>query len=206
MSFNLDDYIDVALRIKAAKDAWPEMSLQPANPLKPFEIVTIKEQTFVVYVAALYRDPADATPAMGCAWEAVPGLTPYTRGSELMNAETSAWGRAIVAAGIPSKKIASREEVMARTPAPSVQTLTAADLKGAGATVWDIGQIAARGIETVVEHEIPTCSHGLRKEKKGVSAKTGKDYLGYVCTADKDDQCSPMWYVFGSNGQWRPQD
>ena len=32
------------------------------------------------------------------AFEPFPGRTPYTRGSELQNAETSAWGRAIVAA------------------------------------------------------------------------------------------------------------
>ena len=50
----------------------------------------------------------------GTAWEPIPGPTPYTKDSELMNAETAAWGRAIIAAGIPSKKIASSQEVQAR--------------------------------------------------------------------------------------------
>jgi hypothetical protein len=37
---------------------------------------------------------------------------PYTRGSELMVAETSAWGRALAAIGIATNKsIASAEEV-----------------------------------------------------------------------------------------------
>lgn len=206
MSFNLDDYIDVAERIKLAKECYPEMSLQPANPLKPFEIVSIDGKTFVVYTAALYRDPADATPAMGCAWEAVPGLTPYTRGSELMNAETSAWGRAIIAAGIPSKKIASREEVMARSSAPIVERLTHEDVKASGLSAWDTGRLVAGLIDAPVERDLPYCHHGVMKEKKGISAKTGKDYLGYVCVADKPDQCPPVWYILGSNGQWRPQD
>ena len=44
----------------------------------------------------------------------MPGPTPFTRDSEMMNSQTAAWGRAIIAVGIPSKKIASAEEVQAR--------------------------------------------------------------------------------------------
>jgi hypothetical protein len=71
----------------------------------------------VAYVAAAYRTPDDPRPGIGVAWELYPGTTPYTRDSELMNAETSAWGRAIVAVGIPTKKIASADEVRNRAPA-----------------------------------------------------------------------------------------
>jgi hypothetical protein len=70
---------------------------------------------FVVYTAAAYRTPDDPRPGMGTAWEPFPGTTPYTRNSELMNAETAAWGRAIVALGLTSnRKLASRQEVRAR--------------------------------------------------------------------------------------------
>ena len=43
-------------------------------------------------------------------------MTPYTKNSELQNAETSAWGRAIVAvlAADTRKGVASRSEVEAR--------------------------------------------------------------------------------------------
>ena len=71
-------------------------------------------QTFVVYHAAAYRDDTDRRPGHGIAWEPFPGTTPYTKNSELMNAETSAWGRAIMAVGLPSKKIASLQEVRNR--------------------------------------------------------------------------------------------
>jgi len=50
----------------------------------------------------------------------VPGLTPYTRNSEVMVAETSAWGRAIVAAlaGDTKRGVASKEEVLNRQQSP----------------------------------------------------------------------------------------
>ena len=91
------------------------------------EFHTIGEQTFVLYVAACYRTPDDERPGIGSAWEPVPGKTPYTKDSELMVAETSAWGRAIVAAtGAETKnngKIASADEVNARkTPQDAPRT------------------------------------------------------------------------------------
>jgi len=51
------------------------------------------------------------------AYEQWPGRTPYTRDSELQNAETSAWGRAIVAvlAADTKRGIASQEEVRNRS-------------------------------------------------------------------------------------------
>ena len=213
MSFNMDDYVDVAERIRLAKETWPEMSFQPANPLKPFDIVEVNGLTFVVYCAALYRDPADSTPAMGIAWEQVPGSTPYTRGSELMNAETSAWGRAVIAAGIPSKKIASKDEIRARKPEPNVIRLDAKQAKAEGLSAWDIGRLAVESTSGVFappddEHQdrnIPECEHGFMKEKKGVSDKTGKDYFGYTCTAPREEQCPAQWWVIGADGHWHPK-
>ena len=108
------DYVDVATRIRDFKNDYPTGSLQQVR----VECHTIGEQTFVLYVAACYRTPDDERPGIGSAWEPVPGKTPYTKDSELMVAETSAWGRAIVAAtGAETKnngKIASADEVNAR--------------------------------------------------------------------------------------------
>jgi hypothetical protein len=112
----MDGYIDVAARIVEFREKHPEGSLQPANPGQPFQVVDIGEQTFVVVVAAAYRTPDDQRPGIGMAYEQFPGRTPYTKGSELQNAETSAWGRAIVAAlaADTKKGIASAEEVRNR--------------------------------------------------------------------------------------------
>lgn len=109
------DYVDVAERIRTFREKHPEGSLQPLDLAKPFAIVTIGDKTFVVYVAAAYRTPDDTRPGIGTAWETFPGKTPYTAGSEVQNAESSAWGRAIVASlAADTKKIASKDEVSAR--------------------------------------------------------------------------------------------
>lgn len=115
MAFDLGDYKDVPTRIGEFRDKHPEGSLRPLNPEKPFELVTIGERTFIVVVAAAFRTPDDAAPGVGMAWEQFPGTTNYTRNSELQNAETSAWGRAIVAAlASESKAVASQEDVRNR--------------------------------------------------------------------------------------------
>lgn len=122
---SLDDYVDVATRIAEFRDRWPDGKLRPADPATPYEIKQVQgfdkdgeiiQQTFIVVVAAAYRDAGDTEPGIGMAWEVFPGRTPYTRGSELMNAETSAWGRAIIAtlASDSRKGVASREEVRNR--------------------------------------------------------------------------------------------
>jgi hypothetical protein len=104
-----DDYVEVAERRRMFFERYPEGSLQSLGDPK---LMVAGEKTFLVYCAAAYRSPDDAKPGIGWAWEPVPGTTPWTKDSELQNAETSAWGRAILAAcGIESKKIASREEV-----------------------------------------------------------------------------------------------
>ncbi len=124
-SKGLDDYIDVAQRIAEFRVKHPEGSLQPLNPEQPFEIRELagtgkdgKEVrgTFIIYTAAAYRSPDDQRPGVGCAYEVFPGRTPYTAGSELQNAETAAWGRAIVAALAADTRagIASQQEVRNR--------------------------------------------------------------------------------------------
>ncbi len=112
--FSMDDYIDVAERIAEFNKRYPDGTLQTVD----WTDVRIGEQTFIVYRAAAYRTPDDPRPGHGIAWEPFPGKTPYTKDSELMNAETSAWGRAIVACGLTSnRKIASLQEVQNRQPA-----------------------------------------------------------------------------------------
>jgi hypothetical protein len=108
--FNMDDYVDVAQRISLFNERYPDGSLQ--SELEPY-----MHEGFLIgwfCKAFAYRTPDDQRPGVGHAYEAVPGKTPYTKDSEAMNAETSAWGRAIIALGFPTKKIASRQEVEAR--------------------------------------------------------------------------------------------
>lgn len=111
----LADYVDVPARIAEFRAKYPDGSLQPADLSTPYRIEQIGDQHYVVVVAAAYRSPEDPRPGVGMAYEQWPGRTPYTKNSELQNAETSAWGRAIVAAlAADTKRIASAEDVRNR--------------------------------------------------------------------------------------------
>jgi hypothetical protein len=106
------DYIDVAARIVEFRGKFPDGSLQQQD----LQFVDFAGASWVVYTAAAYRTPDDLRPGVGTAWEPVPGKTSFTRDSELQNAETAAWGRAIVAAlaADTKKGVASAEEVRNR--------------------------------------------------------------------------------------------
>ena len=202
-NFNIDPaYTEVSERMKIARELWPESIFRPVDPLNPYQIVTIKDLSYVVFSAALYRDPEDLLPAIGTAWEEIPGRTPYTKGSELMNAETSAWGRACIAAGIPSKKIASFEEVRNRQetkekPAP-VSTVPPVE--------WD--PWAAPLSETApldIILDAWNCIHGARKEIEG--EKNGRAYYGMGCpkTLNSGEQCPTNWFSLNAEGKWLPR-
>ena len=107
------DYIDVAARIVEFRDKFPNGSLVQAD----LQFISdFAGKDWVVYTAAAYRSPDDLQPGIGTAWEPVPGPTRFTRDSEVQNAETAAWGRAMVAAlAVDTKKgVASAEEVRNR--------------------------------------------------------------------------------------------
>ena len=115
MSYSLEGYVDVAQRIRQLRAKHPDAVLRPADPANPFRIVDIGGREFIVYTAACYRSPDDPMPAIACAAEPVMGATNFTRNSEVMNAETSAWGRAIMAAlAVDEPHIASADEVRNR--------------------------------------------------------------------------------------------
>lgn len=115
MSFDLDGYVDVAERIRIFREKHPAGSLQPLDHSRPFWVETIDGKSFICYAAAAYRTSEDRCPGIGLAWEPFPGPTTFTKDSELMNAETSAWGRAIVACLVAdTQRIASAQEVRNR--------------------------------------------------------------------------------------------
>lgn len=124
------DYIDVATRIVEFREKYPEGRLRQ----KEIQFIDFANKSWVVYTAEAWRSPDDPAPAHGTAWEPVPGPTQFTRDSELQNAETAAWGRAMVAAlAVDTRKgIASQEEVRNRTvePAPPVKREVLAPLSG----------------------------------------------------------------------------
>jgi hypothetical protein len=113
--FDMSDYVPVNERIEAFIKAYPEGSIQS-------EIVELTGARVTVKAYA-YRTPDDPRPGTGHSSLEIPGSTPYTRGSEIENAETSAWGRAIAALGFEVKRgIASSEEVRNKQPGQGAQS------------------------------------------------------------------------------------
>lgn len=115
------DYVEVADRIKAWYDAYPNARIET-------ELVQLTDKIVVMKAQVFRGEVADEKPAgIGHASMAIPGSTPYTRGSELENTETSAAGRALVMAGLPSKKVASGDEIRAKSgAAPKADPIVAA--------------------------------------------------------------------------------
>ena len=114
-AFNLGDYVDVPTRLAEALKRWPNLRIQETKPI----IVTVDNQQYVEISCTVWRDLDDLIPMIAYCWEPIPGRTPYTKGSEMMNASTSCLGRALGFLGMGiGKSIASRNEVQARQPSP----------------------------------------------------------------------------------------
>ncbi len=186
--FDLSNYVEVADRLRE----WYEK-----NPTARI-VTTIVEQTEkrVTVKAEVFRKADDVLPAgVGHSALGVPGTTPYTRGAELENAETSAIGRALVAAGLPSKKVASADEVLAKRGAAD------AHIARAAAEIFSAQESA---IETVVIAENPVAAtgaqlaagrcpvHGRDWAFKEGTSKAGKAYAFWSCGA-KDENYPRGW-------------
>jgi hypothetical protein len=115
----MKDYVPVNERIDTFKTAFPDGSLQS-------EIVELTDSRVTVKAYA-YRAADDERPGIGHSSVVIPGSTPYTRGSEIENAETSAWGRAIAALGFEVKRgISSSEEIRNKAPGQGAKAKPAA--------------------------------------------------------------------------------
>ena len=126
-----EDYIDVAERLRAWYEAYPNARIETSIVSHTDSRVTVKALAFRGDTAEEQDTKQrpygfEERPAgVGHSSMAIPGSTPYTRGSELENCETSAVGRALVMAGLPSKKVASSDEIQAKggaiKPLPAAQ-------------------------------------------------------------------------------------
>jgi hypothetical protein len=111
MAFDLSDYVPVSERVQRFYLAHPDGRIISSVP----EIRTIGDRIFIEVSVSVYRSSDDPLPCVASAWEPFPGRSTFVKDSEMMNAETSAIGRAIAASGIGvSRSLASRDEVRNR--------------------------------------------------------------------------------------------
>ena len=116
---DLSNYVDVPTRFAAALERWPELRIVENRP----EVITVGDKVFIAVTVQAWRTPDDPIPAQGTAWEPIPGLTPFTKNSEMMNASTSALGRVLGFMMSFGPKMASAEEVRNRQETKAPATL-----------------------------------------------------------------------------------
>lgn len=135
----LKDYVEVKDRIRLFYEAYPNGRLVTNRAEYWLEI----EPPRVVVQAFAYRTPDDPFPGTGWSWMLLPGSTPYTRGSELENTETSAWGRAIGALGLGiDRSIASVNEIESKAGDPKASGLVDGDIDQPRADGGLIGKVS----------------------------------------------------------------
>ncbi len=116
---DLSNYVDVPTRFAMALERWPELRIIENRP----EVITVGDKTFIAVTVQAWRTPEDPISCQATAWEPIPGLTPFTKNSEMMNASTSALGRVLGFMMSFGPKMASAEEVRNRQETSTPATL-----------------------------------------------------------------------------------
>jgi len=161
---DLSNYVEVKDRLLMALAKWPELRVIESVP----EVITIDDRAFVQVTVTVYRDQDDTLPCTATAWEPFPGVTPFTRNSEMMNAGTSALGRALGYMGIGvERSVASAVEVanrmaerVSRDSKPILEKTPAQNGSGSTKPPSDaqLGLLRRIAAERGVEIEIPETS------------------------------------------------
>lgn len=193
MAFNLDNYEDVASRVKRFQDAYPMGRIQVR--VLDFD----KEKGSILLEANIYRtDAADELPAgtdIAMEWAS---KSPVSKNWWVENAATSAVGRAI-ALVLPTEQKATRENMQ------QVESINAKAENRAPRDPWavsDAVDVIANELGGELLPEAPICAHGHMVIKEGENAKK-EPYKGYVCPEkDRSAQCKAQWMTLNSSGKW----
>lgn len=204
MAFNLDDYTTVQERSNIFWERYPNGAVRTK--------IISESDTRVIVVCELFRDSADEKPfATGHAKEVISDRG-VNRDFALENCETSARGVAFKTANIGTEKNGPSREEMARvvktqtnysppgTRARAVENVLRASFgeDKKEPTVWSVGDV----VEAIPQApKVQECTHGQMILKEG-TAKTGRPFFGYVCSAPKDQQCEPRWHKLTAAGSW----
>ena len=209
MAFNMNDYEDVA-----SLNKW-FISNFPTGRSEITVITHDPKEGYILCMATLWRDSADLYPAVSnVAFGSRETYIPNMKKFYVEDTATSALGRAIILLK-GSDKTATRDDMRKVENEPlknnygksgNAQLIELAlrksfkdDAKSEGEPkAWSVGD----AIETIpTQPQQQECSHGVMILKEG-TAKTGKPYYGYVCSAPKAEQCEARWGKLTANGNW----
>jgi len=216
--FNLDEYTTVRERTIEFWKRYPNGRIEP-------EILEWSDKRFIV-AARLYREATDEKPfSTGFANEVIADRG-VNKDFALENATTSAIGIACGHANIGIDKHKPSREEMQKVIAKKAEKPAVQDVKpeqdywttpvndymkvvDAPVTLEKAMENIADIIGTPEAAEVPQCKHGSMVWKTGHSAKTGKDWASYQCTAlghsGFEGKCPTIWYELNNVGKWQPQ-
>lgn len=194
--FNLNDYEDVATRIRRVHENYP-MARFNVRDLK------IDHQAGYVYVVTeIYRDSNDVNPAaVDVAYEARSDRG-VNRDFWVENCVTSSYGRSAgLLLGVEKRPTRQDMEKAQRLTTEPIKS----DYKAGSKPVEPLAMTVAQVAEQLGADEIekaPICNHGVMALKQG--SKNGRDYYGYTCIMGKSSGCDSIWYKLDSSGKWQP--
>ena len=217
MAIDLSNYEDCATLNKWFQGNYPMGSLRILD--KHIEVIKDKDGNRIdelfVATTGVYRDNNDSNPAV---MNVARGLqSEYPKHMQRFFAEdviTSSYGRCLALLKA-TDKTATKDEMRKVNDQPiknvygrsgnsqviemALRKSFADDAKpSSDAVQWSIGDVAEVLSSKPKQQE---CLHGVMILKEG-TAKTGKPYYGYVCSAPKGEQCDAKWAVTAANGSW----
>jgi hypothetical protein len=215
MAFNLDNYEDVQSRVKRFQEAFPVGRI--VCDVIQFDAV----KGHILVAASVYREHEDTLPAaVDYAFGDAATYPAQMRKFYVEDTCTSAIGRSISLiletttkatkqdmAKVERIKNDERSAVIANAPLAVENTwdeFVSEEPKQPVVTLADAAEMVQQAFGEA--EPVPTCSHGERVIKSGVSA-SGKPWQGAMCEvrgASKGDRCPAIWYVMSkTTGKWR---
>jgi hypothetical protein len=215
MAFNLDKYEDVQSRVKRFQEAFPVGRI--VCDVIQFDAV----KGHILVAASVYREHEDTLPAaVDYAFGDAAMYPAQMRKFYVEDTCTSAIGRSISLILETTTKATKQDMAKVERIKNDERSAVIANAPLAVNNTWDefvseepkqpvvtIGEAAELVQQAFGESEpIPTCSHGERVIKSGVSA-SGKPWQGAMCEvrgASKGERCPAIWYVMSkTTGKWR---
>ena len=215
MAFNLDNYEDVQSRVKRFQEAFPVGRI--VCDVIQFDAV----KGHILVAASVYREHEDTLPAaVDYAFGDAATYPAQMRKFYVEDTCTSAIGRSISLILETTSKATKQDMAKVERIKNDERSAVIANAPLAVNNTWDefVSEEPKQEVTTLKEaadmvqqafgeaEPIPTCSHGSREIKEGVSAG-GKAWRGAMCNvrgASKGDRCPPIWYVMSvSTGKWR---
>jgi hypothetical protein len=216
----LDNYEDVATRIKRFWETHPSGRIE--NHVIEFNA----EKGYILVQTQIFKEYEDEKPsAIDYAFGNVATYNVQMKKFFCEDTVTSSIGRAVgLLLGTDKRptlqdmqKVEGISTTVAKSTAddydpwskkfgdvPSYKTAAEAEQSGIPSLGSSMDEITKQlGGELV--QEAPQCSHGHMIWKQAAEGSP-KNWGGYFCTErTKATQCTPRWYVFASDGKWKPQ-